>query len=69
MNTKTVETIIVGAGISGLSCARQLQAQNEDFLLISKNIGGRILTSEDGTVNYGAFFVCSDYYNVLKYSR
>jgi len=67
MNTKTAETIIVGAGISGLSCARQLQAQNEDFLLISKNIGGRILTSEDGTVNYGAFFVCSDYYNVLKY--
>jgi len=67
MNTKTTETIIVGTGISELSCARQLQTQNQDFLLISKNIGGRILTSEDGTVNYGAFFVCSDYYNVLKY--
>ena len=67
MTTKTFHTIIVGAGISGLACARCLQENNEDFLLISKNIGGRILTSEEGTVNYGAFFICSDYYNILKY--
>jgi len=36
-------------------------------LLVSKDIGGRILTSDDGTANYGAFFVCSDYYHVLKH--
>lgn len=68
MYTKIINTIVIGAGISGLSCARQLQAKNEDFLLISEDIGGRILTSEDGTVNYGAFFVCSDYHNFLKYA-
>jgi len=67
MIAKIFDTIIVGAGISGLACAKRLQEYDEDFLLISENIGGRILTSEDGTVNYGAFFVCSDYYHVLQY--
>ena len=69
MSTKNVETIIIGAGISGLSCANQLNANNKDFLIISKDIGGRILTSEGGNSNYGAFFVCSDYHHVLKYSK
>ena len=69
MAAKSFETIIIGAGISGLSCAKHLQQNNQDFLLISKDIGGRILTSADGKVNYGAFFVCSDYYHLLKYVR
>jgi len=66
---KTYNTIIVGAGISGLACARTLIENGEDFLVISKDVGGRILTSHDGNVNYGAFFVCSDYYNLLKYVK
>jgi len=67
MSNRTYDTIIIGAGISGLACARQLEKYNQDFLIVSKNIGGRILTSEDENTNYGAFFVCSDYKNVLKY--
>ena len=67
MSAKKYETVIIGAGISGLACAEHLNKNGEDFLIISKDIGGRILTSEDGNVNYGAFFVCSDYHNVLKY--
>jgi len=67
MTAKTVDTIIIGAGISGLACAQRLQEFDKDFLIISKDIGGRILTSEEGTVNYGAFFVCSDYYHVLPF--
>ncbi len=67
MSDRTYDTIIIGAGISGLACARQLNKYDQDFLIISKDIGGRILTSEDGSVNYGVFFVCSDYDNVLKY--
>lgn len=61
------DTIIIGAGISGLACATHLERKSEDFILLSKNIGGRIFPSKDGEVNYGAFFVCSDYENILKY--
>jgi len=67
MSNGIYDTIIIGAGISGLACARQLNKHDKNFLVISKDIGGRILTSEDGSANYGAFFVCSDYDNVLKY--
>ena len=67
MFTKIVDTVIIGGGISGLACAKKLQENNRDFIIISENIGGRILTSEDGTKNYGAFFVCSDYTHVLQY--
>ena len=69
MPNKIFETIIVGAGISGLACGRLLQQYDKDFLIISKDIGGRILTSNDGIVNYGAFFVCSDYKNVLNFVK
>ena len=68
MAENSYETIIIGAGIAGLACARHLNTYDNDFLIISKDVGGRILTSEDGSVNYGAFFVCSDYDNVLKFS-
>jgi hypothetical protein len=61
------ETVIIGAGISGLACAKNLKNNDKDFVVISENIGGRILTSDDGKTNYGAFFVCSDYHNFLKY--
>jgi hypothetical protein len=66
---KTFKTVIVGAGISGLACARTLIENDEDFIIISEDIGGRILKSTDGSVNYGAFFVCSDYYNLLKFVK
>jgi hypothetical protein len=67
MTKSTYETIIIGAGIAGLACAYHLKKHHHDFLLISKDIGGRILSSHDGTTNYGAFFVCSDYDNVLPF--
>ena len=55
MKNKKHETIIVGAGISGLACARSLQEMDRDFLIIGEDIGGRILTSEDGKYG-GAYF-------------
>lgn len=67
MSNNIYNTVIIGAGISGLACANVLNKHSEDFLIISKDIGGRILKSEDDSANYGAFFVCSDYENVLKY--
>jgi hypothetical protein len=67
MSDRFYETIIIGAGISGLACAKILQEHDKQFVIISETIGGRILTSKDGKVNYGAFFVCSDYYHMLQY--
>lgn len=67
MDIKKVDTAIIGGGIAGLACAHQLTTHNRDFILISEDIGGRILTAEDGTVNYGAFFVCNDYHNFLPF--
>jgi hypothetical protein len=69
MGKKNYETIIVGGGISGLACARRLSEKGKEFLLISNDIGGRILSSQDGAANLGAFFVCSDYYNFLKFAK
>lgn len=64
---KIHETIIIGGGISGLSCARRLHDAGRDFLLISKELGGRMLMSKSFGMDYGAIYATEDYHNVLKY--
>ena len=46
MNPKTFDVIIVGAGLAGISCARRLQTEEADYLLIeaSDRVGGRVKT-------------------------
>ena len=61
------ETVIVGAGIAGLACARRLHDSERSFLLITKNVGGRVRTSVDGTVNLGAYYVRDDYSHVNQF--
>jgi thioredoxin reductase len=63
---KVHETIIIGAGISGLACARKLHENNKEFLVISEDIGGKILTSDDGKVNYGACLMFGNYHHIKK---
>jgi len=69
MKNKTVETIIIGGGAAGLGCAHRLTKNKRDFLMITEDIGGRIITSEDGRVNYGAYFVLSNYKHILPYVK
>jgi hypothetical protein len=69
MINKTHETVIIGAGIAGLACAKSLAEKGRKVLILTDDIGGRILTSFDGKTNYGAFFVCADYHYVLKHSE
>jgi glycine/D-amino acid oxidase-like deaminating enzyme len=61
------ETVIVGGGIAGLACARRLHDSQRSFLLITEDIGGRIRTSADGTVNLGAYYVTGDYDHVNQF--
>ncbi len=67
MERKIYETIIVGGGVSGLSCARRLHDAGEDFLLITKNLGGRIVASDCFCMNYGAAYMTADYRYMLPY--
>ena len=62
-----VETVIIGGGIAGLACARRLHNSQRPFLLITEDVGGRIRTSTDGTVNLGAYYVRSDYTHVNQF--
>lgn len=61
------ETIIIGAGIAGLACARRLHDAGRSFFLISPEVGGRIRRSGDGAVNLGAYYVRADYTHVNEF--
>jgi glycine/D-amino acid oxidase-like deaminating enzyme len=64
---KTYETIIIGSGAAGLGCARHLDGNGRKFLMITENIGGRILSSDDGQINYGAYFVMKNFRHILPF--
>ena len=69
MRERVQDTIIVGAGIAGLACARRLHDARHPFLMISQNVGGRIQRSRDGAINLGAYYVRADYTHVNRYVR
>ncbi len=66
---RRTETIIVGAGIAGLACARRLHDAGRALVVISEDVGGRIQRSCDGAVNLGAYYVRADYAHVNRYVR
>ncbi len=61
------DIIIVGAGMAGLGCAKRLHENGYAFKIITENIGGRVKTSPDGEVNYGAYYITEDCKQVLPY--
>jgi hypothetical protein len=64
LGVRSIETIIIGAGIAGEACARRLSEAQRSFHLISENLGGRISRSQDDSVNMGAYYVRGDYEHV-----
>ncbi len=68
MQKRVYDTIIIGAGISGIGCAhRLLDNDYHDFKIISPAIGGRIIESDDKTVEYGAYYVMDIYHNTASF--
>ncbi len=53
-------TVIIGAGVSGIACARELQRLGHTVRVISQDVGGRVTSSSDGQVNYGAYIFGGD---------
>lgn len=60
---KRTETIIIGGGISGLACGNELYKAGKDFVLLTEELGGRMLTSKTHTVDYGASYITGEYKN------
>ena len=50
-----------------MGCARTLAADNHDFVMLTRDVGGRVTSSRDGAVNYGAFYARSDYRHVSAF--
>lgn len=63
---KVFDAIIIGGGVSGMACGKTLHEKEVDFLLLTKEIGGRMQTSQSHEVNYGASYITSDYKNVMR---
>jgi hypothetical protein len=61
------KTIIIGAGMAGLACAQEFSDAGQDFLLISKNLGGRVMYDPAEKINYGAYFVMQNYRHAKRF--
>ena len=66
-----VETIIIGAGLSGLAAARVLLSKGKDFLIIEQKnkIGGKVNTEQckGFKLDYGFQIILDGYSNTKKY--
>jgi hypothetical protein len=60
------QTIIVGGGIAGITCALKLKEAGVRYLLISENIGGRICYKPEYAMNFGAVFYMQGYRNTRE---
>lgn len=60
-NEHSCQTLIVGGGCAGLTCALKLREAGEPFVLLSKDIGGRIRYLDEYDMNFGAVFFMQGY--------
>lgn len=69
METKHTDTLIIGAGVSGLGCAHVLHNADQDFLVIGKELGGRIHAESAGSdVPFGTAYICEDYFHMREFT-
>jgi glycine/D-amino acid oxidase-like deaminating enzyme len=63
-----IDNLIVGGGVAGLACARQLHDSGVPFVLVTDQLGGRLLASERGHP-LGAVMVHEDYVHMLQHTQ
>lgn len=63
------DAVVVGAGSAGLSCAHTLQEAGADFVVVSDTLGGRLAYDPGSKVNFGAYFVMSNYHHARQLVR
>lgn len=64
-----VATAIIGGGIAGLACARQLHDAGHPFLLLTDRLGGRMHAGPSPVRNFGAAYITRDYRHVGRFVR
>jgi hypothetical protein len=60
------ETIVVGGGIAGMSCALKLKENGRDVAIVTDELGGRVCYEPELNSNFGAVFYMENYTNTQK---
>lgn len=60
------ETIIVGGGIAGMTCARMLKEEGRDVAIVTDELGGRVCYDKENGCNFGAVFFMDNYEHSRK---
>lgn len=60
------ETIVVGGGIAGMSCALKLKEAGRDVAIVTDELGGRVCYKDEYKSNFGAVFYMENYTNAKK---
>lgn len=61
------DVVVVGAGIAGLNAAHRLIDNGADVLVVADTVGGRTVYDEGQQVNFGTYFVMTNYHHAKKY--
>ena len=60
------ETVVVGGGIAGMSCARKLKEAGRDVAIVTDELGGRVCYDRELDSNFGAVFFMENYEHTRK---
>lgn len=60
------ETIVIGGGMAGMSCALALRERGRDVQLLTDELGGRVCYRSDVDSNFGAVFYMDNYVHAKK---
>jgi hypothetical protein len=61
------DAVVVGAGIAGLNAAHRLINEGADVAVVADTVGGRTVYDKDQKVNFGTYFVMTNYHNAKKF--